>query len=112
MFTQDVNFDGYQDVLLFSDQGSGGVSYHVWVYMPFENRFAYSDEVSGIGNMIVDTDSQRIRGSWSSGPCHHTDGEYAYIDGNLTLVWEQKEECADNSSGATMSCVAHELKTV
>ncbi|MBP9760460.1 MAG: hypothetical protein KBD24_03815 [Candidatus Pacebacteria bacterium] len=110
VFTQDVNFDGYQDLLLFSDQGSGGVSYHVWVYVPSENRFAYSDEVSGIGNMMVDTDKQRIRGSWSSGLCHHTDEEYEYINGKLTLVWEQKEECTGNSSGATMSCVARELK--
>jgi hypothetical protein len=46
---QDVNFDGVPDIMLATNDGSGGVSFTYWLYNPSTQEF-YCPPTSGVSN--------------------------------------------------------------
>ena len=55
----DWNFDGYKDISVFTEWGSGGCTYAIWLYSKSKKKFIYSKELSYMG-LEIDSDSKYI----------------------------------------------------
>jgi hypothetical protein len=64
---RDWNFDGYKDISIINNIGSGGISYSIWNYNPKVKKFIYNKELEAIG-LEMDSISKCIifhyRGGW------------------------------------------------
>lgn len=82
----DWNFDGYKDISVLYNCGTGGCAYWIWNYSPAENEYYFNDDLSEKLGLEIDTTSRYIifhyRGGWSN--------EYwdtsQYIGNQLTFV--------------------------
>ena len=64
---RDWNFDGYKDISIINNIGSGGISYSIWNYNPIVKQFIYNKDLEAIG-LEMDSISKYIifhyRGGW------------------------------------------------
>jgi hypothetical protein len=56
----DWNFDGYKDISVLYNCGSGGCAYWIWNYSSKENRYIYNMELSEVLGLEIDTTDQHI----------------------------------------------------
>ncbi len=65
---KDWNFDGYKDVTILNNQGSGRTVYWIWNYKPETKQFIYNKDLSDVLGLEMDSISQSIifhyRGGW------------------------------------------------
>lgn len=66
----DVNFDGYNDVGVFTITGYGGVNnyYDFYIYNPQTEKFLKSSTLTEISNPSVEIDKKQVISSYRSGP--------------------------------------------
>lgn len=67
---QDANFDGYNDIGVFSETGYGGVNnyYDYYIYNPKTGKYDKSTTLIGVSNPNIDTVNKQIISSYRSGP--------------------------------------------
>jgi hypothetical protein len=51
----DWNFDGYKDITVLDNCGSGGCAYWIWNYSPKKNRYIYNEKLSEVLGLEIDT---------------------------------------------------------
>jgi hypothetical protein len=95
---QDINFDGYTDLMYVCNVGNQGVNqdYAIWLFNKHLKRFEYSKEFSEtIGcNPIIDATAQSITTSGLAGclgDCYSTE-VYEVQNNHLILVDEESQE--------------------
>ena len=82
----DLNFDGYQDIMLDYAQGSGGSSSHVWLCDPRTGMFRYNRDLSMMSTPYPDTTSKTLISEYWSGVGESGYDEYCFKHGKLVLV--------------------------
>ncbi|MGD0841312.1 MAG: hypothetical protein ABSA32_09170 [Candidatus Acidiferrales bacterium] len=58
--TEDINFDGYQDLYLMTTSGGGNQGGCVWLFNPKTRRFDYSEEFSELDGARLDPATKTI----------------------------------------------------
>jgi hypothetical protein len=56
----DWNFDGYKDITVLFNCGSGGCAYYIWNYSPKQKKFVYNSILSEVLGLKIDSVSQHI----------------------------------------------------
>lgn len=56
----DWNFDGYKDISIINNQGSGGTNYFIWNYNPITKQFIYNRDLSNVMGLEIDSISKHI----------------------------------------------------
>jgi hypothetical protein len=56
----DWNFDGYKDITVLSNSGSGGRSYFIWNYSPDKHRYMYNQDLSEVLGLSMNSEAKQI----------------------------------------------------
>lgn len=87
---EDLNFDGYKDILLEYSDGSGGGSYNVWLFNPKTGRFDYNKEISQLTDPTPDSASRTLTSYYEDGACCGTVSKYRFHHGKLDPISEEE----------------------
>ena len=90
---EDVNFDGYQDILVF-DVLNGNYRTE-WIYLVWnveEQRFENDIRLNQISLAVFDQEKQLIYGMECGGAAYHYYSTYRYIDGEIVKIRYYEEE--------------------
>ncbi len=86
-FTEDLNFDGYNDLKLLTDAGAtGNESYQIWFYHPASSRYGYNNEVSALSNIYADPTRHELHSSWDLGGGAETSQTYQWQNEKLVRI--------------------------
>lgn len=97
--TEDVNFDGYQDLkLLYHWGASGNTYYHYWLFDPTSQLFQRATAFDELSNPTVFPETKTIS-TFSVGGmagCIYFNGTYAVDpEGNLSLLYSEGQDWVD-----------------
>lgn len=95
---EDVNFDGYQDILVF-DVVNGNYRTE-WIYLVWnveKQKFENDIRLNQISLAVFDQEKQLIYGMERGGAAHHYYSTYQYIDGEIVKIHYYEEEGVDIS---------------
>ncbi len=103
----DVNFDGYEDMMIYSHDGGVGPNngYNFYVYNPKSKRFEHNLILSGLTQTQVDTKAKMIIAAWRNGAAEHGYEEYKWINGKLTMTKQTVETYMQDDNIRTVTCV-------
>lgn len=82
----DWNFDGYKDISVLHNYGSGGCSYWIWNYSSKENRYIYNKELSKVLGLEIDTSGKYIVFHYRAGYSEEYWDSLQYKDNKLSFV--------------------------
>ena len=60
IYFKDWNFDGYKDISIIINQGSGGTNYCIWNYNPKVKKFIFNKDLSDVLGLEMDSISKYI----------------------------------------------------
>ena len=63
----DCNFDGYKDISVLYNCGSGGCAYWIWNYSPESKKYYYNKELSEVLGLEIDTISKLVKFHYREG---------------------------------------------
>lgn len=89
----DVNFDGYEDMIIYSHDG-GAVpnnGYNFYVYNSKSKLFEYNLTLSDLTQTQVDIKAKMITSAWRNGAAEHGYAEYKWINGKLIMTKQTVE---------------------
>jgi hypothetical protein len=90
--TQDMNFDGYRDLLVTSGGGSGGTLYDVWLFDAAFGRFHDLPDLQEFSELVADPKRRRIH-SWSAnGSAAFQHDIYEWRQGRLQLIASERQK--------------------
>lgn len=106
----DVNFDGYNDLMIRGKGGSGAnVPYTFWLWNNALSQFTPSEVMNGLISPVIDSANKTIISENSSAAgSQYTKSYYQFIGGQFTLV-KETERVADMESN-TFKFTVSELK--
>jgi hypothetical protein len=87
---EDLNFDGYNDLLLLVGWGSGGSFYEPWMYNPTRKLFQKANFDREFANPSVDKKNKVLILSSHVGCCEGTKSYYHYGNGKFHVFKEEK----------------------
>ena len=94
----DWNFDGYKDISVFTEWGSGGCTYSIWLYSKSKKKFVYSKELSYMG-LEIDSESKYIVYHFRGGAESEWWDTMQYVNNKLKFVkgvyqesWRNKKD--------------------
>jgi hypothetical protein len=95
---QEINFDGWLDLLLMTAQGSANAKAEYWVYDPAADRFR---DLGEFPMFSVDAVHKRLRTYVSNGPAglDFEKREYAFDGENLIVLSEETQKPSPNRRG-------------
>ncbi len=109
--TDDINFDGYQDIYLMTNWGATGNHYGcIWLYNLATEKFDYSKALSQLSRYWLDPASKTIRTFDRGGMAGqvYTANQYK-VDGNQpVLIWSEHQDWDANKG--QFHCVLHERR--
>jgi hypothetical protein len=82
----DWNFDGYKDISVLNECGSGGRSYWIWLYNPTKFNYVYNQELSRIWGLEQDTLSRSIIHHFSNGANEEKWDTLKFVNEKLVFV--------------------------
>lgn len=82
----DWNFDGFLDITVLSNCGSGGCTYWIWNYDPEMKKFVYNKLISGYIGLEIDHDLEQIIFHYREGWRHEFWSFKKYEGEKLKLV--------------------------
>lgn len=97
---EDINFDGYLDLLVIEMTGAQNTPYFYWVYDPATVSFVRHEELTA-NDPVVDVQHQRIVSDWSGGAASHGQDQYVYQDGKFYLIESTEIDYTDNTTTVT-----------
>lgn len=74
---EDLNFDGYLDILVVEMTGAKNTPYLYWVYDPGTARFVRHEEL-GANDPVVDLQHQQVISEWVGGAALHGTDKYVW----------------------------------
>lgn len=93
--TDDVNFDGYQDIYLMTYWGAtGNYGGCIWLYNSTTGRFDYSNEFSQLSQYWLDPASKTIRTFSKGGMAGmvYTASQYKVENNKPVLIWSETQD--------------------
>jgi hypothetical protein len=109
--TDDINFDGFQDLYLMTDWGAtGNQNGCIWLYNPAIEMFEYSKALSALSRYWLDPASKTIRTFERAGMAGqiYTANKYK-LDGNQPVfIWSENQGWDDNKK--QFHCVVEERR--
>jgi hypothetical protein len=63
----DWNFDGYKDITVLANRGSGGPCYFIWNYSPTLHRYTYNQDLSELSGLSMNSEAKQIISSYRFG---------------------------------------------
>lgn len=95
----DVNFDGYNDILLLKDiQGShANYIYNSYIWNHSIGEFVKNESFSNIINPAIDSKNKKILSVSTNWAASHTFRMYSFLEGEFVLTNEFTEEAVDVS---------------
>lgn len=101
-YTEDYNFDGYQDVYLMRFWGATGNTIGcIWLYDPKTAHFKYSEEFSNLDIKKVDAGTHRLLSESNASAGDWIREWYSVDDNQPVLIWSEAEA---SEIGGTGSC--------
>jgi hypothetical protein len=85
----DLNFDGYQDLMLLQVAGANNAYRTVWTYEPRAGRFALQTELSDAPNLRVDAQARVVRSIYHFSAVEGSTAVYRWIGGRFVVVQEE-----------------------
>jgi hypothetical protein len=82
----DWNFDGYKDISVLYNCGSGGCAYWIWNYSSKVNRYIYNNELSEVLGLEIDTTDKYIVCHYRAGYSEEYWDSMQYKDSKLLFV--------------------------
>ena len=82
----DWNFDGYKDITVFYNCGSGGCAYWIWNYSPKLKKFVYNSVLSEVLGLEMDSISKYIVFHYRAGYQEEKWDTMKYINNKLVFV--------------------------
>lgn len=82
----DWNFDGYKDISVLNECGSGGRSYWIWLYNPTKFNYVYNQELSRIWGLEQDTLSRSIIHHFRNGANEEKWDTLKFVNEKLVFV--------------------------
>lgn len=95
----DCNFDGYKDISVLYNCGSGGCAYWIWNYSPKNRKYYYNKELSEVLGLEIDTKSKLIVFHYREGFAKENWDSLQYKNNKLTFVRGLCQERWNDSSG-------------
>jgi hypothetical protein len=95
----DWNFDGYNDLTVLSNCGSGGCAYLIWNYSIKNRKYYFNEELSEVLGLEIDTVSKYIVFHNRAGYNLENWDSFKYVNNKLTLVKRFCEEKRTDSVG-------------
>ena len=103
---EDLNFDGYQDVLVLTGWGPEGNSYDVWIYNKNLIAFEKSPLLSPLRNYTLDKNSKEIQSSSSdNGAGEGSTSFFKVVNGKVELYKEVSRETGKDGKVRTTTKV-------
>jgi len=91
--TDDINFDGYQDLYLLTDWGATGNRHGcIWLYNPATEKFEYSTALSALSGYWLDPASRTIRTFERVGFDIYTANKYKFDGNQPVLIWSENQD--------------------
>ena len=82
----DWNFDGYKDITVLDNCGSGGCTYWIWNYSPKDKKYVYSSQLSEHIGLEMDSISRYIVFHYTSGFSEENWDTLEYSNNNLDNI--------------------------
>ena len=95
----DWNFDGYKDISVLFNCGSGGCEYYIWNYSPETGKYHYNDVLSEVFGLEIDTVLKAIVIHYRAGYAVEYWNTYQYIDDTLAFFHGVYQERGSDSLG-------------
>ena len=109
--TDDLNFDGYQDIYLMTNWGATGNHYGcIWLYNPETGKFDYSKEFSQLSRYLLDPATKTIRTFDRGGMAGqvYRASQYKVARNRPVLIWSERQDC--DASKKQFHCVLQERR--
>jgi hypothetical protein len=93
--TDDINFDGYQDIYLMTNWGATGNHFGcIWLYNPTTGTFDYSKGFSQLSSYWLDSTSKSIRTFDKGGMAGlvYTAKQYKVESDQPVLIWSEQQD--------------------
>lgn len=95
----DWNFDGYKDISVLINCGSGGCEYYIWNYSPKTGKYHYNDKLSEVLGLEIDTVLKAIVIHYRAGYEVEYWNTYLYKDDTLSFINGIYQERGSDSLG-------------
>lgn len=82
----DYNFDGYKDISVRYNCGSGGCAYWIWKYNKTDKKYHYAKEISEMLGLNIDEPNKNIVFNYRGGFEEQHWSTYKYVDDKLIFV--------------------------
>jgi hypothetical protein len=82
----DWNFDGYKDISVLDNCGSGGSSYWIWNYSPKTKKYYFNKELSEVLGLEIDAEEKAIIFHYREGYSKENWDSLQYKNNKLTFV--------------------------
>ena len=82
----DWNFDGYKDITVLYNCGSGGCSYWIWNYTPKLKKFVYNSILSEVSGLEMDSVLKYIVFHYRAGYQEESWDTMKYVNNKLVFV--------------------------
>jgi hypothetical protein len=82
----DWNFDGYKDIAVLDNCGSGGCSYLIWNYSKETGQYCYNEDLSEILGLEIDNISKHIIFHYRAGWSEESWDSLQYVNDKLKFV--------------------------
>ena len=86
--TGDYNFDGYRDISIKDEYGSGvhNYSFRVWTYDVKRKKYVLDKFLSRLGNLSLDEKTQTLHSSWHMSSIEGGSSVYKKINGKIRKI--------------------------
>ncbi len=84
----DVNFDGYKDLVVFSHDGGAGPNFgnNYYIFNSKNKQFVYNETMSNLTQPEVNAKTKTVYAAWRNGASNHGAETYKWIKNKLTMV--------------------------
>ena len=85
---QDVNFDGFQDLVIYAHDGGAGPNSgnNYYIFNPETKQFIFNQTMSDLTQTEIDSKNKIVTAAWRNGAANHGFEKYKWINGALVQI--------------------------